>query len=215
MDYWEYIKLAADILRPLPKQTILEVGCGDGRVSDYISLEYPEANVVGIDVSSRAIAFAQLMGRHAKYRHVNLYDINDSYDIVLLIEVLEHIPKQEIQRFLSKIRTLLKPNGSLVLSVPTPRAPMWHPGHVQHFTVDSLTRTLSEANLRIVQLAYHLDVRLSRYSRGWRTLLRFCDNRIYTIKPFLRVLGALHWHYSLRASPKHAARIVARVTNNI
>lgn len=215
MDYWQYVKIVARILHPLPKNSILEVGCGDGRVAEYIAEEYPGTSVLGIDISSRAIAFARLMGRHAQFHHRNVFDINASYDVVLLVEVLEHLPKETLPKFLSKLRSLLNPGGSLVLSVPTILVPMLHPGHVQHFTVDSLAKELSRADFSIVDLQYHLDVRMSRYSLGWRALLKFCDNRIYTIKPLLRLLGTLHQTYSMHPTDKYAGRIIARATVNI
>ena len=152
------------------------------------------------------------MEQRAEYRHMNVFDIEEVWDVVLLIEVLEHIPKAEIHRFVGKIRDMLDPNGSLVLSVPTPLAPMLHPGHVQHFTADSLSKVLTGPGLQITKIVYHLNVRLSHYSRCWRRLLRLFDNRILTIKPALRMLGALHWQYALRAQPKYGCRIVARVT---
>jgi len=210
MDYWQYIQLAYQLVQPLQKQTIIEVGCGDGRISDYFAAKFPNSRVVGIDISKKAIEFAQLLGQYAQYRHVNVFSVEEVFDIVLLIEVLEHIPKDDIYRFLEKIRDLLKCNGSLVLSVPTPRAPMWHPGHVQHFTAGDLGEVLAEARLQLTEIVYHLDFRLSRYSRGWSSLLRLFENRIWTIHPAMQVLKVIHYRYAMRASAKYGCRIVAR-----
>jgi len=208
IDYWQYIRIVEDLLRFLPKSTILEVGCGDGVISDYIALNYPGSKVLGIDISRKAIAFAKLMGRYAEYRHVDLFDINEQYDVVLLIEVLEHIPKASVNPFLRKIRDVLKPGGFLVLSVPTPLLPMLHPGHVQHFTTDLLVDTLREVGLEIKERVYHLDVRLSRYSRFGRSVVGLFENRVWSLKPALRLLRWLHNRCACRTTSKHAGRIV-------
>jgi len=86
LEYWQYIVIAEELFRSLPKKTILEIGCGDGRISDYIAGKYPESNVLGIDISPKAIAFATLMGIKAEYRCVDAVDITDKYDVVLLIK---------------------------------------------------------------------------------------------------------------------------------
>ena len=42
-----------------PPRTILDVGCGGGHFTLELAKQYPEADVIGIDISSQAIEFAQ------------------------------------------------------------------------------------------------------------------------------------------------------------
>jgi len=211
MEYWQYINIAEEIIRPLHKKTILEIGCGDGRISEHIAQQFPDSKVLGIDISRRAISFAALLGKHAEFRHVDLFEINNQYDVILLIEVLEHISKEEIDAFLSKIRTILEDKGAVVLSVPTPLLPMLHPGHVQHFHKNLLAETLGRAGLEIKNIVYHLDVRFSRYSFVGRAVIGLLENRVWSLKPAIRVLKRFHTRYLSRTTSRYAGRIIATV----
>ncbi len=50
-------------------EAVLDVGCGDGRVSHQLSLRVPEGRVVGIDSSASMIEFAR--ANHASQRNLS------------------------------------------------------------------------------------------------------------------------------------------------
>src|SRR5690606_13435990 len=54
----EYILLR---LRDLKWQSVVDVGCGDGRMSRELALHFPSRQVTGIDYSDRAISLARAM----------------------------------------------------------------------------------------------------------------------------------------------------------
>jgi 2-polyprenyl-3-methyl-5-hydroxy-6-metoxy-1,4-benzoquinol methylase len=216
-EYWGYVRLAERLLQPLPKPRILEVGCGDGRICEHVAQRFPDARVEGIDISLRAIAFAQLCGGAATYRRISLYDLQETYDVVLLIEVLEHIPKEEIERFLAKIHDVLQPGGSLILSVPTPRFPMFHPGHVQHFDREAIVQLLERSHLFCREIIYQHDLRLDfRYhTHGLPGFLKMLvENRVWTLKPGRRLLRWVYERYGLETTEARAGRIVLRATRS-
>src|ERR1700730_13815058 len=84
-----------------------------------VALKERGAKVTGIDPSQPAIAAAR---RHAEadgleidYRvssGENLPFANDVFDIVLCVDVLEHV--KDLNRVLTEIRRVLRPNGAFL-----------------------------------------------------------------------------------------------------
>lgn len=79
--------------------SILDAGCGEGFATGFIAERMPTARVEGIDVSPGAIAYAQEhFGERVDYRVGSVYDLpydDDSFDLVLCSEVLEHLDRPE------------------------------------------------------------------------------------------------------------------------
>jgi SAM-dependent methyltransferase len=127
-------------------RSILEVGVGEAEVATRVRERYPDARFVGIDLPDPELAghWAErdLAGVFADIARLPFPDA--AFDLVLAIEVLEHVPDPPAAvRELGRLAT-----GSLVLSVP--REPIWRaanmargkylgawgntPGHVNHWS---------------------------------------------------------------------------------
>lgn len=86
-------------LSPLAGKRVLDVGCGGGILSD--SMARKGAEVLGIDLSTKALRVAQLHALEAQtpsiqYREVSVEDLAReqpaSFDVVTCMEMLEHVP---------------------------------------------------------------------------------------------------------------------------
>lgn len=98
---------------------ILDIGCGAGVLCE--PLARLGANVVGVDPSESNIIMAR---RHAHdaglsidYRCATaeaLADAGEEFDIVLAMEVVEHVPDAAF--FLSRCARLVRPGGLIILS---------------------------------------------------------------------------------------------------
>ena len=129
-----------------PPTSILEVGVGEAEVATRVRERYPDARFVGIDLPDPELAAnwaaRGLAGTFADISRLPFPD--GTFDLVLAIEVLEHVPHPPAAiRELSRLAT-----GDLVLSVP--REPIWRagnlarrryvgtlgntPGHVNHWS---------------------------------------------------------------------------------
>jgi SAM-dependent methyltransferase len=80
--------LASAIARVLPRdvRTVLDVGCGDGRLASLVMLERPDLRVTGLEVHARpatAIPVTEFDGRHIPFA-------TGSYDAVMFVDVLHH-----------------------------------------------------------------------------------------------------------------------------
>ncbi len=105
---------------------VLDIGCGSGR--DLALLLECGYDAYGLDaaaaLSARAVEYhPELRGRI--YRGSLPHDIPDTllgtFGGVLLSAVLMHIPDIELPNTATKLKLLLKPGGTLLLSVPDTR----------------------------------------------------------------------------------------------
>lgn len=112
-------------------KSILDVGCGDGF---YLHLLYellPKAKIVGIDKDNNALKSASinLKGKSLRLKYEDIYNLsfaNNSFDVVLASEVLEHL--KDDFKGLKEIYRILKPGGLLLISVPHANYPiLWDP----------------------------------------------------------------------------------------
>jgi SAM-dependent methyltransferase len=99
--------------------------------------------LTGVDFSANAVGFARAFNPRAEFIVEGLASFRSKklYDVALCIEVLEHIPPDDLQSVIDAISRCLKPNGRLILSVPSKRIPL-SDKHYQHFDIATLTTAL-------------------------------------------------------------------------
>jgi ubiquinone/menaquinone biosynthesis C-methylase UbiE len=97
---------------------VLEVGCGIGVLSSYLSEKY-EWEVTGIDLDPEQIERAQNEHRESKYLKFIEADTtklsfgSSEFDLVLSVDALHHISNRN--KAFDEISRVLKPNGFYVL----------------------------------------------------------------------------------------------------
>jgi len=101
------------------KDTILDLGCGEGFLISFL----PEKNkIIGVDISKVALKRAKnfLAGKknfELKYGDAqNLKIPNETFDKIFCSEMLEHLPNPK--KAIEEIRRVLKKNGLAIISVP-------------------------------------------------------------------------------------------------
>jgi 2-polyprenyl-3-methyl-5-hydroxy-6-metoxy-1,4-benzoquinol methylase len=109
----------------LPKgSVVLDVGCGNGVISRSLGeLGY---NVIGIDVSEKAVAKAQQLNTlpNVSFKLLSAEQLvaeGKTYDAVVCSEVLEHLNHPET--LLKTLRQSLTPRGILIVTVPNGKGP--------------------------------------------------------------------------------------------
>ena len=136
LEYCSYMGLVKSLVSSQMPAKVLDVGCGDGRLADFLR-DVPEINYVGLDTSKKAIVMANAMNPDGKYICGNVSDINEKFPCITCVEVLEHIPDEEISGFLSDISSKLDQGGQLIISVPTDIRPT-HKKHYRHYNLSML-----------------------------------------------------------------------------
>jgi SAM-dependent methyltransferase len=147
--------------RMLPHEAprrVLEVGAGEGHVAARVRERWPQTRVVTFDLPDPELVEAWERGRGVFGSADRLPFVDGAFDLVLAIEVLEHLPWPD--RALAEISRVAR--GPVVASVP--REPLWRvlnlargkyvralgntPGHVQHWSRRGFARQVG-AHLRV------------------------------------------------------------------
>ena len=106
--------------RPFIRGDVLDIGCGPGDVkqacqaaiSRYVGIDYNAANV---DRLRRAFPDARF---HAIDVDRNDFALNEKFDTVVMIALIEHIFNQ--RHLFEQAKQCLKPDGRIVVTTPTP-----------------------------------------------------------------------------------------------
>lgn len=104
---------------------VLEVGCGVGILSDRLARR--ASRLLGVDISDVNVATAARFvgdGRAAFQVADVTGDVTTlglgAWDAIVLVDVIEHLPRERRPRALSNLESLLAPRGVVVLTYPTP-----------------------------------------------------------------------------------------------
>ena len=100
----------------------LDVGCGIGDMLAF------RPNMIGVDINERSVGYCKSRGLDARVMIEGAlpFDAN-SFDSVLLDNVLEHIPEPE--SLLAEVRRVLRDGGTFVVGVPGSRGWDTDPDH--------------------------------------------------------------------------------------
>lgn len=161
-----FLKTILDLLAVSDATNIHEVGCGEGHLSRIIARE--GFDIRGSDFSGQIVEKAKALsaetGILVPFKVASIYDLDpkeDSAELVLCSEVLEHLEKPE--KALSGLAQVANP----YLLVSVPREPIWRilnlyrlkyvsklgntPGHMQHWSPRGFS-SLLRAHFEIVEL---------------------------------------------------------------
>ncbi len=114
------------MLDGLDPDRILEIGVGEGHVTERLGERFPGVSVIGVDLPDEELAGDwRAAGLVCLFGDATRLPVPDrSFDLVLAIEVLEHIPGPDAA--LAELARVC--SGTLVASVP--REPIWRAGNV-------------------------------------------------------------------------------------
>jgi 2-polyprenyl-6-hydroxyphenyl methylase/3-demethylubiquinone-9 3-methyltransferase len=96
-------------------RSILEVGCGDGQLANALVAHFPEARYVGIDIAPDVGRLYRGDPERASFASVDSGSFLDStserFDLVLLVDVLHHVPRPLRDGVLDDVRELTADGG--------------------------------------------------------------------------------------------------------
>jgi 2-polyprenyl-3-methyl-5-hydroxy-6-metoxy-1,4-benzoquinol methylase len=138
------------------ERTWLDLGCGKGNLLRAMSLSHPGWKLFGADQGEKNRSHIEGGIGIEGYIAGGIEAITESYDVISLSHVLEHISDPLI--FLESIRSHLNGNGYLLIAVPNL---LQNPfdllvaDHCLHFSISQLTGLVEEVGFEIVQVDEH------------------------------------------------------------
>lgn len=156
---------------PPDARRLLDVGCAGGRLAHELKQQDPDRHVIGVEIDAAAATQARI--RLDQVFEVDIEEVDPpvpagSLDCIILGDVLEHLREPEL--VLRRLRSLLTPQGSVVVSLPNVQHAavlkalvrgdfMYQPEglldatHLRFFTAASFTKLMLDAGFlpRILQ----------------------------------------------------------------
>lgn len=133
------------VLNIVKGKKVLDAACGAGYGTALMASVAEE--VTGIDISSEAISYANTRYSdvgNARYLEASIEELpfsDNSFDVIISFETIEHVDEDLQNKFLKEIKRCLKDDGILVMSSPDKRTYSDLPGfnnefHVKEFYFD-------------------------------------------------------------------------------
>lgn len=122
--YQEHISRYYFASQFVKSKIVLDVACGTGYGSTFL-IDQKAKKVTGIDISKEAIEYCNTNYKRNGLEFkiddcTRMHFENDSFDVVISFETIEHIEKAS--SFLSEVKRVLKKNGIFVVSTPNKMA---------------------------------------------------------------------------------------------
>jgi trans-aconitate methyltransferase len=119
---WKWAVEAIEKIQLQPGEQVLDIGCGDGKVTALLASQVPDGGVVGIDRSDEMVqyarnAFPPADNPHLTFQQMDALDIDfqERFDVVFSNATLHWVHNH--RRVLTGIRTALKQGGRFFLSM--------------------------------------------------------------------------------------------------
>jgi len=149
-----------DWLAELHPKRILDIGCGVGYLTSAVQ-ERTGAQVIGIDFSQIAIEESRELYSPQIFLRADAVHIPfppNSFDSILVINLIEHLCETDQRRLLAEVKRVLKEEGRLILSTPDSNSlytqiAIHDPTHLAELSREDLFHLISDY-LTIEEVSY-------------------------------------------------------------
>lgn len=126
-----------------PKK-VLDVGCGRGRY--LISLSNQGYDVTGVEINSDQIKSIPEKYRHQVISPDQAVQLQDSFDLIIMSHVIEHVEIKDFIDFMDSYLRLLKSDGWLVVATPLMYEGFYDDyDHVKPYTAKAIAALYSDS----------------------------------------------------------------------
>lgn len=167
------------------EKRVLNVGCWTGNFEKIVNNNSSHCQIMGIDPNLQALRLAKQNNSKSHFIQGDIQRspfVKNSFDVVTLLAVLEHLPEKSESNALQQIHNTLKEGGRLILTTPNSQwlgnildVPHWLTGH-RHYKIKVLEQMLQEEGFEI-----------ERAELRGRTISEFANFLFYPFKYFLRI----------------------------
>ena len=179
-------------------ERVLEIGCGWGGMAERLIARHG-CTVTGLTLSAEQLAYArqrlesQGLGARADLRLQDYRDVNEQFDRIVSIEMLEAVGESYWPAYFAALRNCLVPGGTAVLQGITIEEQRFEayrktPDFIQRYifpggmlpTISAMQREIERAGLALVSLetfglsyARTLNAWQQRFQRAWPDIQQF------------------------------------------
>jgi 2-polyprenyl-3-methyl-5-hydroxy-6-metoxy-1,4-benzoquinol methylase len=181
---------------------ILDVGCGFGEFLYFLQRE-GYLSTMGIDLNQQQLEIGASLGvknqRRGDAREV-LRQSNEQFDFIAALDVLEHIPKNELLDFLDAVYCALRPGGRFLCQVPN-MGGFYTPLFYMDFSHETPFTALTLK--QVLELTNFMNIRVSPVGpvpHGAKSTLRFLLWKVVT--------ASLRFVQTVEGGPRHPSHSI-------
>lgn len=140
----------------LKGKILVDIGSSFGWLEKEIA-DMGLKRIVGVEPNKHALEFARKNVQGVEFRGGSALKtgLADSFsDIIVLFDVIEHVPKYSENKAFDEVRRILKKGGTLLLSTPYNHFlndlldPAWYFGH-RHYSTEAITKLLKSSGFEL------------------------------------------------------------------
>jgi cyclopropane fatty-acyl-phospholipid synthase-like methyltransferase len=170
---------------PAEPRNILEIGCGIGATAWRMARAWPQARVIGADVSPASIRVAKTCFRRPNLEYheglVTERTFEEKFDLVVLMDTYEHIALEDRAALHRTLKGVLADEARVFLSVPTPAilnaCRVRYPSELQPVDEDvALPEIMRLATDTATHVLYYREIGVWRYGDYAHTVVGRFEN---------------------------------------
>ena len=109
---------------------VLEIGCGIGTFTSLLMPYIKKGSILAMDISEKSIDLAKetYQSNNIEFIAADATNYNfegKTFDVIILPDVLEHIPMEYHNDLFKKLESVLKENGFIFIHIPNPYFLEW------------------------------------------------------------------------------------------
>jgi SAM-dependent methyltransferase len=151
-------------------EKVLDIGASNRNLQERLRRRFPKLIYKSMDVD-----------REQFHDFYSMEEIQDSFDVVFLFEVIEHLSLEEGVQLIRKIYGLLNEGGRLILTTPN----VFNPGRFWRDATHKVAYCYDELGGLLLAQGFQIKAMYRTYSDAFHRYLF----RIYVMAPLHRYLG--------------------------
>ena len=139
-----------------------DIGCGNGSILAFLQDTYTDSSFTGIDGYPEALINCRNRNKVVSLQLQDITDLdpikdeNSKYDVVFLMDVLEHLEKPS--ETIKKIKSVLKKGGHIIATVPAEKS-LWSErdvflGHYKRYSKADFKELFSKEGYQVKRANY-------------------------------------------------------------
>ena len=159
------------------KGRLLDIGAGTG---DFLATAKANGwQITGLEPNEKARNSA--ISKGVSFENDSKSIENQSFDVITMWHVLEHVP--DIEQQIKDLKRLLRPNGTIIIAVPNYKSfdakyygEFWAaydvPRHLWHFSKVSIEKLVAKENMKLVKIlpmvfdSFYVSLLSEKYKNG-------------------------------------------------